>query len=93
MIVIYAWQSKIRKRRKCIRYLSYGLFTVNSIKVNVIHLHTLLYISVSRLPSNFIGIITMSSNFLATLFIFALEFRPTLLGHTTSKFFHWLSIA
>ena len=26
------------------RYLSYALFTVNPIKLNVIHLHTLLYI-------------------------------------------------
>ena len=58
-VVIYTWQSKVGKRRKCILYLSYCLFTVNPIKVNVIHLHTLLtlYISVSRLPSNFIGIL------------------------------------
>ena len=38
MIVIYTWQSKVRKRKKCIRYLSYSLFTVNPIKLNVIHL-------------------------------------------------------
>ena len=63
MIVIYTWQSKVRKRRKCIRYLSYSLFTVNPIKLNVIHLLTLLYISVSRLPSNFIGKITVFAFF------------------------------
>ena len=75
---IYAWQSKIRKGRKCIRYISYGLFTVNPIKVNVIHLHTLLYISVSRLPSNFIGIITMSSHFFEITCSVALSFLKTI---------------
>ena len=78
MIVIYTWQSKVRKRRKCIRYLSYGLFTVNPIKVNVIYLHTLLYISVSRLPSNFIGIITMSSHFFEITCSVALSFLKTI---------------
>ena len=78
MIVIYAWQSQIRKRRKCIRYLSYGLFTVNPVKVNVIHLHTLLCISVSRLPSNFIGIITMSSHFFEIACSVALSFLKTI---------------
>ena len=42
----------------CIRNLSIGLFTLNPIKLDAIHLHTFLYISVSGLPSNFIGIIS-----------------------------------
>ena len=49
--------SENQRFAKCLRYLSIGLFTVNPIKLDVIHLHTLLYISVSGLPSNFIGII------------------------------------
>ena len=46
-----------------IRYLSNGLFTVNPIKLDVILLHTLVYISVIRLLSNFIGIITVFTFF------------------------------
>ena len=84
---MYAWQSQIRKRRKCIRYLSYGLFTVNPIKVNVIHLHTLLCISVSRLPSNFIGIITMSSHFFEITCSVALSFLKTISCYTYLVFF------
>ena len=59
-------QSKVYKRRKYIRYLSNGLFTVNPIKLDVIRMHTLLCIglSVIGLPSKFIGIITVFTFFL-----------------------------
>ena len=58
-LILHDSYNKLGNQRfaKYIRYLSIGLFTGNPIKLDVIHLHTLLYISVSGLPSNFIGII------------------------------------
>ena len=65
-------QSKGPKGRKCIRYIS---FTASPI---VIHLHTLLYIRVSGLPSNFIGIITVSLHLFEITCSVALSFLKTI---------------
>ena len=70
--------NKSSQRYEVYQVSKYGLFTVNSIKLDVIHLHTLLYISVSRLPSNFIGNITVSSHLFEITCSAALSFLKTI---------------
>ena len=70
--------NKISQRYEVYQVSKYGLFTVNSIKLDVIHLHTLLYISVSRLPSNFIVNITVSSHLFEITCSVALSFLKTI---------------
>ena len=70
--------NKSSQRYEVYQVSKYGLFTVNSIKLDIIHLHTLLYISVSRLPSNFIGNITVSSHLFEITCSVALSFLKTI---------------